>query len=125
MSFSRPPTSSPLPASPPSSIFLDMKDVSNTTAKPARLSIYPKKRPSPVRDGGVAKARKTPAVAVLPTALRRSPVAPELQRIREAQLMSQARDTRLLEEEYRFDILRYMHDMEVSPATRFFLAVAR
>lgn len=90
-----------------------MKDVSNTTTttKAARLSIYPKKRPSPVRDGGIAKARKSPAHP----ALRRTPCAPELQRVREAQLLSQVRDTRLLEEEYRYDILRYMHDMEVRP----------
>ncbi|KAF8575354.1 hypothetical protein K439DRAFT_750965 [Ramaria rubella] len=90
-----------------------MKDVSNTASKPARLSIYPKKRPSPVRDGGVAKSRKSPVPTVLPSVLRRTPFAPELQRLREAQLVSHARDTRLLEEEYRCDILRYMHDMEL------------
>ncbi|KAF8516370.1 cyclin-like protein [Gautieria morchelliformis] len=81
-----------------------MKDVSNTASKPARLAIYPRKRPSPVRDGAVAKSRRSPP--------RRTPRAPELQRIRDAQLLSRVRDSRLLEQDYRYDILRYMHDME-------------
>ena len=105
LSSSRPPT------------YSDMKDQSSTTAKAARLSMYPKKRPSPVvRDGGVARVRKTPGTSFLAAAMRCTPNPPELKRLREAQLLSQIRDTRLLEEEYRYDVLRYMHDMEVRRA---------
>ncbi|KAF8517299.1 hypothetical protein BU17DRAFT_92035 [Hysterangium stoloniferum] len=51
-------------------------------------------------------------LACLAPPFRRTPAAPELKRVRESQFLSQVRDTRLLEEEYRYDILGYMHDME-------------
>ncbi|KAF8523232.1 hypothetical protein JB92DRAFT_3110223 [Gautieria morchelliformis] len=85
----------------------DMKDVSNTASKHARLAVYPRKRPIPVRDRAVAKSRRFSP--------RRTPRAPELQRIRDAQLLSRVRDSRLLELDYPYDILRYMHGMEVRP----------
>lgn len=98
---------------------LDMKDASNTTTKAVRLAMYPRKRPSQaVRDSGVAKSRKSPGTGPLASALLRTPVASERKRIREAQVLSQLRDTRLLEDEYRYDILRYMHDMEVGVSSR-------
>lgn len=93
-----------------------MKDVSNTNTKATRLAIYSKKRPSPlVRDGGVAKTRRSPAHPALGSAFfRRTPGGAEIKRIRESQFVNQIRDTRLIEEEYRYDILHYMHDMEAS-----------
>ncbi|KAF8485537.1 hypothetical protein JB92DRAFT_3131274 [Gautieria morchelliformis] len=75
----------------------DMKDVSNTASKHARLAVYPRKRPIPVRDRAVAKSRRFSP--------RRTPRAPELQRIRDAQLLSRVRDSRLLELDYPYDIL--------------------
>ncbi|KAL5535361.1 hypothetical protein ACEPAF_3455 [Sanghuangporus sanghuang] len=110
-----PPSSSPPFADRQPSIslpVLNMKDVSsllnrNTT----RSQFYPKKRPSPHRDGvqklrckdSPATSRRTPAV-----------LKAELQRLRqrEAQLVAFRREGIYVEEEYREEICCYMHEME-------------
>jgi len=93
-----------------------MKDItSHVSSKPSRNSFYFKKRPSP---HGVAKSRRTPVSLALSTANCRvigsaqHRVRVEMQRQRELQALTTARDTSLLEEEYRTEVLKYMHDME-------------
>jgi hypothetical protein len=89
-----------------------MKDVSTTTSKSSRATIYPKKRPSP---HGVNKSHKSPLLpAVGP--VRRSPRSKTLllqQKQREAQILALRRQGIVLEEEYREEIRDYMHDMEL------------
>ena len=78
-----------------------MKDLSHKHNR--TLVVYPRKRPSP---NGVAK--KTPA--------RRSPrsaKAASLQQRRDLQALALRKEAILLEEEYRDEIRRYMHEMEV------------
>lgn len=91
-----------------------MKDLSSAS-KHSRNNLYPKKRPSPLRDG-VSKSRcKESPVA---NASRRTPAAikAELVRLqhRQAQLAAFRREGIYLEEEYREEICCYMHEMEVS-----------
>lgn len=92
---------------------LNMKDVTVLSNRTARSQFYPKKRPSPHRDG-VQKPRckDTPATS------RRTPavIKAELQRLRqrEAQLAAFRREGIYVEEEYREEICCYMHEMEVS-----------
>lgn len=101
---------------PPST---NMKDVSNSVAKVARPSAYPKKRPSPY---GVSKSRKHASSPLFPAqdVVRRSPRAAKadllMQRQREAQILAMRREGIYLEEEYRDEIKFYMHEMEVSPS---------
>jgi hypothetical protein len=90
-----------------------MKDVSTTTSKSSRATIYPKKRPSP---HGVNKSHKSPLLpAVGP--VRRSPRSTKTlllqQKQREVQILALRKQGILLEEEYREEIRQYMHDMEV------------
>lgn len=79
-----------------------MKDLSHKHTR--TLVVYPRKRPSP---NGVLK--KTPA--------RRSPRSAKVaflqQRQRDLQSIALRREAVLLEEEYRDEIRRYMHEMEV------------
>jgi hypothetical protein len=100
-----------------------MKDItSHVSSKPSRNSFYFKKRPSP---HGVAKSRRTPVSLALSTANCRvvgsaqHRMRIEMQRQRELQALMTARDTSLLEEEYRTEVLKYMHDMEVSKGKTF------
>ncbi|TDL28667.1 hypothetical protein BD410DRAFT_712394 [Rickenella mellea] len=87
-----------------------MKDIT-ASSKQGRNLFYPKKRPSPHRDG-VAKSRskqtppsnsayRTPAI-----------IKAELQRKREAQILAFRREGIFIEEEYRDEISFYMHEME-------------
>lgn len=94
-----------------------MKDLSNSTAKHARHPVYPKKRPSPHRDG-VAKWRSKQSP--IPLAVRRTPqlLRAELMRQRQAQLLAFRKDGIYVEEEYRDEIQFYMHEMEVSSNIR-------
>ena len=104
-----------LPSDLPSLI---MKDVSSSSTRNVRTQLYPKKRPSPHRDG-VQKSRckETPS-----SISRRTPAAikAEIQRLRlrEAQLAAFRKEGIYVEEEYREDICYYMHEMEVSRTTR-------
>ena len=95
-----------------------MKEVSSSSIRNVRNNqLYPKKRPSPHRDG-VQKSRckDTP-----PSIARRTPAAikAEIQRLRlrEAQLAAFRKEGIYVEEEYREDICYYMHEMEVSLAS--------
>jgi G2/mitotic-specific cyclin-B, other len=101
-------------------VALDMKDVSTASTRHARQSlVYPKKRPSP---HGISKSHKSP---LLPAngASRLSPRAAKAalaqQRQKTAQLLAIRRESVYLEEEYRDEIRRYMHDMEVSSSSSF------
>lgn len=86
-----------------------MKDTSSLF-KGARQTAYPKKRPSPVvRDGGIAKRKSSPATAA---PAPRSGTSAEVA-ARKLQLLL-IQEKMLLEEEYRAEIRRYMHDMEVA-----------
>jgi len=92
-----------------------MKDLTSYT-KPSRNSFYSKKRPSP---HGIAKSRRhTPASVAVPasnpciSASAQHRLRLELHRQRELQALASARDTSLLEEEYRAEVLKYMYDME-------------
>jgi hypothetical protein len=94
-----------------------MKDLSNsTTTKNARVTAYPKKRPSP---HGITKARKQQSSPILPplsTARKLSPASKlqeERRRQRQAQVLALHREGVFVEEEYREEIRRYMHEMEV------------
>jgi hypothetical protein len=92
-----------------------MKDSSHVPSKHTRNSVYTKKRPSP---HGIAKSRKTPVVQI-PTRVTPSRKTPAQERIcsepqsrREAIAAALHRDGRLLEDEYRTEVLKYMYDME-------------
>ena len=93
---------------------LNMKDVSVTSTRASRNPLYPKKRPSPLRDSGVQKSRYRD----LPNATRRTPamIKAELhkQRQREAQLAAFRKEGIYVEDEYREEICFYMRQMEVS-----------
>lgn len=117
-----PVASSPPPIIPSSDLvsdlIVDMKDVSSSSSKHTRTSVYPKKRPSP---HGVSKSRKqsSPALpsAGKSSACRSTPAvkaALQQRRQREAQVLALHREGVLLEEEYREEIQFYMHQMEVS-----------
>jgi hypothetical protein len=91
-----------------------MKDVSTTSTRQARHAlVYPKKRPSP---HGISKSHKSPLLPVtgVPRASPRAAKAALLnqQRQKVAQLQAIRRESVYLEEEYRDEIRRYMHDME-------------
>jgi G2/mitotic-specific cyclin-B, other len=95
---------------------LNMKDVSTTSHRHSRPSIYPKKRPSP---HGITKSRKTtPLLLPAHGPVRKSPPSARAlllqQRQRELQIQALRREGVILEEEYRQEIRYYMHDMEVS-----------
>lgn len=91
-----------------------MKDVSSSSTRAARNSLYLKKRPSPLRDAGVQKTR----CRDLANAPRRSPAVikaeMQRQRQREAQLAAFRKEGIYVEEEYREEICYYMRQMEVS-----------
>lgn len=97
---------------------LAMKDTSSS-ARISRGQIYPKKRPSPCREGGIQKSRCKES----PSATRRTPgvIKAELHRLkrREAQLAAFRREGIYVEEEYRDEICYYMHEMEVSLSMTF------
>jgi hypothetical protein len=89
-----------------------MKDITSSS-KHSRNTVYPRKRPSP---HGVSKNHyKTP---LLPqNQNRKTPRSAKAaliqqQRLREAQLLALRREGVIIEEEYREEIRRYMHDME-------------
>ncbi|KAH9937605.1 cyclin [Fomitopsis serialis] len=91
-----------------------MKDVLPSSSRASRHSAYLKKRPSP---HGVSKSRKQSSPVYIPLgAVRKTPraVKAELisQRQRQMQLLLMRRDGIYLEEEYREEIRRYMHEME-------------
>jgi hypothetical protein len=93
---------------------LSMKDLPASTARHVRNQLYPKKRPSPHRDGITkSRAKDSPPTS----SARRTPaiIKAELmrQRRREAQLIAYRREGIYVEEEYREDICYYMHEMEV------------
>lgn len=93
-----------------------MKDVPPSSSRASRHTAYLKKRPSP---HGVSKSRKQSSPVYIPLgAVRKTPraVKAELvsQRHKTIQLAMMRRDGIYLEEEYREEIRRYMHDMEVS-----------
>lgn len=100
-------------ALPPHDI-LKMKDLPASTARHIRTQLYPKRRPSPHRDG-ITKSRARDSPYTHST--RRTPAAikAELrQRERAAQLRAYHRNGIFVEEEYREEICYYMHEMEVS-----------
>ena len=104
---------SPSTSSPTNHISLIMKDVAAPSTRAVRNQLYPKKRPSPHRDG-VQKSRSKDLVG----SSRRTPAAikAELQRLkhREAQLAAYRKEGIYIEEEYREEICYIMHEMEVS-----------
>lgn len=90
-----------------------MKDSTATSSRQIRNQVYPKKRPTPHRDGvQKSRCRDLPS-----TYSRRTPaiIKAELQRQRqrEAQLEAFRREGIYIEEEYRDEIEFYMHEMEV------------
>lgn len=90
-----------------------MKDLSASTSKQIRNHFYPKKRPSPHRDGvSKSRCRQSPAVHNA----HRTPaiIKAQLQRQREAQILALRKEGIYIEEEYREEICFYMHEMEVS-----------
>lgn len=107
--LSRPPTSVPiLPIS-------TMKDISSS--KNVRTSLYPRKRPSL---HGISKARgqkDSPPPHTSHPNTRKSPRNIKAEQLahkqREAKISALRREGIYLEEEYREEIRRYMHEMEV------------
>ncbi|KZV87098.1 hypothetical protein EXIGLDRAFT_711915 [Exidia glandulosa HHB12029] len=86
-----------------------MKDTSSQL-KATRQTAYPKKRPSPtVRDGAITKRKQSPVAAAIVASLLPRLESEERQR----KLLALA-ERKLLEEEYRSEIRRYMHDMELA-----------
>ena len=90
-----------------------MKDSVPSSSRASRNQFYPKKRPTPHRDG-ITKSRTKD----LPSTFSRwtpAVIKAELQRRnqREAQLAAFRREGIYLEEEYRDEIEFYMHEMEV------------
>lgn len=107
-------TSSPTSSSTATSV--DMKDVLPSSSRASRHTAYLKKRPSP---HGVSKSRKPSSPVYIPLgAVRKTPRAVKAElvssRHKTIQLAMMRRDGIYLEEEYREEIRRYMHDMEVS-----------
>lgn len=100
-------------------VVLDMKDTSTTSTRQSRHAhVYPKKRPSP---HGISKSNKTPLLPVNRLAkvsprAAKAALLQQQQRQKASQLLSTRRESVYLEEEYRDEIRRYMHDMEVSHA---------
>ena len=91
-----------------------MKDTSSSSISRHSLNtVYSRKRPSP---HGVSKSHyKTPLLPQNPN--RKTPRSArtsilQQQRLREAQLIALRREGVIIEEEYREEIRRYMHDME-------------
>lgn len=100
----------------PTSSAATMKDTSSSSiSRHSRNTVYSRKRPSP---HGVSKSHyKTPLLSQNPN--RKTPRSArttilQQQRLREAQLIALRREGVIIEEEYREEIRRYMHDMEVS-----------
>ncbi|KAF6766361.1 cyclin [Ephemerocybe angulata] len=94
------------------SIALDMKDVATTSTRHSRVAlVYPKKRPSP---HGISKSHKSPLLPAngVPRVSPRAAKAALLQQRQKAAAQSVRRESVYLEEEYRDEIRRYMHDME-------------
>jgi len=117
--FSSPP--SPPPAHPDSDPDTDftMKDLSNAQSRASnRNTAYPKKRPSPVvRDGGVAKRKSgSPITAASVIAGLSRRLQDEEAASRRLAALQQHNLQKLLESEYRNDVLKYMHEMEVGLA---------
>ncbi|TEB39209.1 cyclin [Coprinellus micaceus] len=90
-----------------------MKDTSTTTRHSRHAQVYPKKRPSP---HGISKSHKSPLMPSngVPRVSPRAAKAALLQQQRQKAAAAQAvrRESVYLEEEYRDEIRRYMHDME-------------
>jgi hypothetical protein len=107
--LTRSPSSAPIPPFP------IMKDISSS--KNVRTTLYPRKRPSP---HGISKSRgqkdSPPPYPSLPNFCKspRNVKAKQLARKqREAKVSALRRQGVYLEEEYREEIQRYMHEMEV------------
>ncbi|THU94810.1 hypothetical protein K435DRAFT_667596 [Dendrothele bispora CBS 962.96] len=90
-----------------------MKDLTTSSKHNRNSLVYPRKRPSP---HGVSKVRRSP---LLPSqaGVRKTPRSAKTalalqQQQREARIVALRKDGILLEEEYRDEIRRYMHDME-------------
>lgn len=92
----------------------NMKDAKQSSTKAARLSAYPRKRPSPY---GVSKShqRAPSASAGIRKTPRATRGAPSQRRLSRAVIVALRRDGIFLEEEYQDEIRFYMHEMEVSP----------
>ena len=93
-----------------------MKDISSSS-KNVRTSLYPRKRPSP---HGISKSRgqkDSPPPFPSRSNVRKSPQNTKAEQIarkqREAKISALRREGIYLEEEYREEIRRYMHEMEV------------
>ena len=96
-----------------------MKDLSNAQSRASnRNTAYPKKRPSPVvRDGGVAKRKSgSPITAASVIAGLSRRLQDEEAASRRLAALQQHNLQKLLESEYRNDVLKYMHEMEVGLA---------
>ena len=106
---SRSPTSLPIPLLP------TMKDISSS--KNVRTTLYPRKRPSL---HGISKARgqkDSPPPYTSHSNSHKSPRNVKAEQLarkqREAKISALRREGIYLEEEYREEIRRYMHEMEV------------
>ena len=93
-----------------------MKDITSFS-KNVRTTVYPRKRPSP---HGVSKSHKqnhSPLPFSPNSNIRKSPRNVKAEQMarkqREAQISALRREGIYLEEEYREEIQRYMHEMEV------------
>ncbi|TFK30604.1 cyclin [Coprinopsis marcescibilis] len=90
-----------------------MKDASTASHRHSRNLVYPKKRPSP---HGITKSHKSPLLPAngVPRVSPRAAKASALQQRQQkaSQMLTLRRDGVYLEEEYRDEIRRYMHDME-------------
>lgn len=96
-----------------------MKDISTASTRHARQrsQAYPKKRPSP---HGISKSHKSPLVptnASTRPSPRAAKAAHAQQRHKTAQLVAARRECVYLEEEYRDEIRRYMHELERTTAS--------
>ncbi|KAF9821949.1 hypothetical protein IEO21_00379 [Rhodonia placenta] len=89
-----------------------MKDAKQSSTKAARLSAYPRKRPSPY---GVSKShqRAPSASAGIRKTPRATRGAPSQRRLSRAVIVALRRDGIFLEEEYQDEIRFYMHEMEL------------
>jgi len=93
-----------------------MKDITSSS-KNVRPSVYPRKRPSP---HGVSKSRgqnHSPLAYSSHSNIHKSPRNVKAEQVarkqRETQISALRREGIYLEEEYREEIRRYMHEMEV------------